>query len=189
MPWYKYWLLILFLFGVSHLLYSQEKSCTLTITVVDSVTRVPLPNASASFQTNTPSEMTWAYTDAQGQVSYTPPTGDTVRGSFSYLGYAEKTIALWCANEASIERVVLLAANDLPLREVVITEQLPADVVDRIEILYKYNDIGMLQGQDSGDRLALNVRLKQDKQKFIFGEVKASTNATKRHQLNPSLFY
>lgn len=261
MPWYKYWLLILFLFGVSHLLYSQEKSCTITITVVDSVTRVPLPNAIASFQTKTPSEMTWAYTDAKGQVSYTPPTGDTVRGSFSYLGYAEKTIALWCANEAPTERVVLLAANDLPLREVVITEQLPAvvekkdttiykvdsfatgrernlkqilrglpgvevdqrnqvyvkgqkvqevlvegetfftgdaalavknvpaDVVDRIEVLDKYNDIGMLQGQDSGDRLALNVRLKQDKQKFIFGEVKASTNATERHQLKPSLFY
>lgn len=261
MPYGKYWILVLFFFGVSHLLCGQEKSCTLTITVVDSATRAPLPNAIASFQTNTPSEMTWVYTDAQGQVTYTLTPGDTVQGSFSYLGYAEKTIALWCTNEAPTERVVLLTASDLPLREVVITEQLPAvvekddttiykvdsfatgrerklkqvlrslpgvevdqrnqvyvkgqkveevlvegetfftgdaalavknvpaDVVDRIEVLDKYNDIGMLRGQDSGDRLALNVRLKKDKQRFLFGEMKGATNATDCHQVQPSLFY
>ncbi len=66
---------------------------------------------------------------------------------------------------------------------------LPANVVDKIEILEKYNEIQILQGQDSGDALALNIRLKKDKTRFVFGDVSVGSNFKKRHLIHGNLFY
>lgn len=66
---------------------------------------------------------------------------------------------------------------------------IPADVIDKIEILEKYNEVRMLQGQDSGDRLALNVRLKKDKKHFLFGDFSLGTDFQQRHHIHANTFY
>ncbi|MFN7118740.1 MAG: hypothetical protein ACK4TA_18215, partial [Saprospiraceae bacterium] len=66
---------------------------------------------------------------------------------------------------------------------------IPADAVSKIEVLEKYNEVSILKGNDTNDRLALNIKLKEHKKKFIFGDVSLGTNLDKRHHLHSNIFY
>ncbi|MBK7637841.1 MAG: hypothetical protein IPJ13_28850 [Saprospiraceae bacterium] len=66
---------------------------------------------------------------------------------------------------------------------------IPADAVERIEVLEKYNHIKVLRSASINDKLILNIKLKKDKKKLIFGELIAGTNIVDRHVLHKSAFY
>ncbi len=66
---------------------------------------------------------------------------------------------------------------------------IPANAVEKVEVLQRYNNIKVLSGTAINDKLTINIQLKADKKKFIFGEGMAGTNASSRHQLHNSLFY
>lgn len=54
------------------------------------------------------------------------------------------------------------------------TKNIPADAVDKVEVLRNYNDQGQLKGLGNDqDRVAINIRLKEGKKKFWFGELTA----------------
>ena len=40
---------------------------------------------------------------------------------------------------------------------------IPADAVDKIEVLDNYNEVGFLKGLEDSDEMAMNIRLKEDK--------------------------
>lgn len=66
---------------------------------------------------------------------------------------------------------------------------IPADAVDKVEIIDDYNDVPMLKGLQDSDDMAMNIKLKEDKKKFVFGDVEGGAGIKNRYLLHPSLFY
>lgn len=66
---------------------------------------------------------------------------------------------------------------------------IPADAVDKIEVLDNYSEIAMLKGLQDSDDMAMNIRLKEDKKKFAFGDVEIGAGIKDRYVIHPNLFY
>lgn len=72
------------------------------------------------------------------------------------------------------------------------TRNIPADAVSRVEVLRNYNEVGQLRGvTNTQDQVAINIRLKEGKTNFWFGEVTAGAGYGEkfRYLANPKLFY
>lgn len=52
-------------------------------------------------------------------------------------------------------------------------ENIPADALDKIEVIDHFNQVGFMKKVSDSDELAMNVKLKKDKKKFIFGDIEA----------------
>lgn len=66
---------------------------------------------------------------------------------------------------------------------------IPANAVDKVEVLNNYNRIGFLKGIQDSDEIALNIRLKEDKKKFVFGDIESGAGVKKRYTVHPNAFY
>ena len=66
---------------------------------------------------------------------------------------------------------------------------IPADAVDKVEILDNYNEVAMLKGLQDSEDMAMNIKLKEDKKKFVFGDVEVGTDIKDRYLVHPNLFY
>ena len=66
---------------------------------------------------------------------------------------------------------------------------IPADAVDKVEILDNYNDVAMLKGLQDSEDMAMNIKLKEDKKKFAFGDVEVGVGIKDRYIIHPNLFY
>lgn len=66
---------------------------------------------------------------------------------------------------------------------------IPADAVDKIEILDNYNEVAMLKGLQDSEDMAMNIKLKEDKKKFTFGDLEVGAGIKERYLLHPNLFY
>lgn len=56
-------------------------------------------------------------------------------------------------------------------------ENIPADAIDKIEVIDNFNEVGFMKKVSDSEDLAMNVKLKEDKKKFIFGDIQAGTEA------------
>ncbi|MFB9078537.1 carboxypeptidase-like regulatory domain-containing protein [Flavobacterium procerum] len=72
-------------------------------------------------------------------------------------------------------------------------KNIPADAIDKIQVLRNYNEISQLKGlENDQDNLAMNIKLKEGKKNFWFGDVTAGTGVGEldsRYIINPKLFY
>ncbi len=66
---------------------------------------------------------------------------------------------------------------------------IPANVVDQVEILENYNRIGMLKGLEDSNEVAMNIHLKKDRNKFTFGDIEAGGGVEDRYLVHPNVFY
>ena len=66
---------------------------------------------------------------------------------------------------------------------------IPADVLDKIEVLDNYSEVAMLKGLQDSDDMAMNIILKEDKKKFAFGDVEVGSGIKERYVIHPNLFY
>jgi len=66
---------------------------------------------------------------------------------------------------------------------------IPADAVDQVQVLENYNEVGFLKGLQDSDELALNIKLKEDKKKFAFGDLEGGGGIKERYIVHPTLFY
>jgi len=66
---------------------------------------------------------------------------------------------------------------------------IPADVVDQIEVLDNFNKVGFLKNLEDSKVLAMNIKLKKDKNKFSFGEIEIGGGVKNRYLIHPSLYY
>ncbi|WP_452600640.1 carboxypeptidase-like regulatory domain-containing protein [Pontimicrobium sp. MEBiC06410] len=66
---------------------------------------------------------------------------------------------------------------------------IPADAVDKIEVLDDYHEVGFLKGLSDSDEMAMNILLKEDKKRFVFGDIEAGLGVENRHVIHPSLYY
>ncbi|NCT17300.1 MAG: outer membrane beta-barrel protein [Flavobacteriia bacterium] len=72
------------------------------------------------------------------------------------------------------------------------TKNIPADAVSKVEVLRNYNEVGQLRGvTNTQDQVAINIKLKEGKTNFWFGEVTAGAGYGEKFRYlgNPKLFY
>jgi len=72
-------------------------------------------------------------------------------------------------------------------------KNIPSDAVSKVEVLRNYNEVGQMRGLGNDqDNTAVNIRLKDGKKKFWFGEVNSAIGGggdEVRYLANPKLFY
>ena len=73
------------------------------------------------------------------------------------------------------------------------TKNIPADAIKKIEVLKNHNDVSQMRGLgDDSDNVAINIKLKEGKKEFWFGEVTAGAGEgddKARYIAHPKLFY
>lgn len=73
------------------------------------------------------------------------------------------------------------------------TKNIPADALDKIQVLRNYNEVSNLKGLENNDEnIAINIKLKEGKKNFWFGDVTAGVGVgheEDRYLVNPKLFY
>ena len=73
------------------------------------------------------------------------------------------------------------------------TKNIPSNAVDKIQVLRNYSEVGQLRGvQNNQDNVAINIKLKEGKENFWFGDVTAGTGIATDEELylvQPKLFY
>lgn len=73
------------------------------------------------------------------------------------------------------------------------TKNIPADALDKIQVLRNYNEVSNLKGlENNDDNVAINIKLKEGKKNFWFGDMMAGAgvgDTADRSILNPKLFY
>jgi len=72
-------------------------------------------------------------------------------------------------------------------------KNIPADAIDKIQVLRNYNENSILKGVESNqDNVAMNIKLKSGKKNFWFGDMTAGIGVgmlDSRYLINPKLFY
>lgn len=68
-------------------------------------------------------------------------------------------------------------------------ENIPADAVDKVEVIDHFNEVGFLKEVSGSDELAMNIKLKEDKKKFIFGDIESGGGNNNFYQSHAALFY
>lgn len=72
-------------------------------------------------------------------------------------------------------------------------KNIPADAIDKIQVLRNFNDVSALKGLENGnENIAMNIKLKSGKKNFWFGDITAGggkENQNTRYIANPKLFY
>lgn len=72
-------------------------------------------------------------------------------------------------------------------------KNIPADAIDKIQVLRNYNEVSALKGlENDQDNVAMNIKLKEGKKNFWFGDVTAGIGVAEldsRYVINPKLFY
>ena len=70
------------------------------------------------------------------------------------------------------------------------SQNLPAKAVGKVEVLRNFSEVGQLRNvQNNEDNFAINIRLKDGKDKFWFGEILAGTGPDEIHLIAPKIFY
>ena len=69
------------------------------------------------------------------------------------------------------------------------TKNIPADVVDKLDLIRDYNKVGPMQGLGSEENLALNIRLKDGKKSMWFGDIEAGAGPDSKYFAHPNVFY
>ena len=68
-------------------------------------------------------------------------------------------------------------------------ENIPADAVDKVEVIDHFTEVAHMKEVSGSDELAMNIKLKEDKKKFVFGDVRAGYGNNRFYESNASLFY
>ena len=73
------------------------------------------------------------------------------------------------------------------------TKNIPADAVDKVEVLRNYNEVDQMRGLGNDqDNVAINIKLKEGKKNFWFGEIAAGIGIADddgKQLIHPKLFY
>uniref|UniRef100_UPI00404A56C8 carboxypeptidase regulatory-like domain-containing protein n=1 Tax=Flavobacterium sp. TaxID=239 RepID=UPI00404A56C8 len=73
------------------------------------------------------------------------------------------------------------------------TKNIPSNAVDKIQVLRNYSEVGQLSSvRNSQDNVAINIKLKEGKENFWFGDITAGAGASPDkalYLLQPKLFY
>lgn len=68
-------------------------------------------------------------------------------------------------------------------------DNIPANAVGNVEVIDNYNEVAFLKGLTDSDEMAMNIKLKEDKKRFIFGNVEAGKGNDDFYKTSANLFY
>ncbi|MFU1856526.1 carboxypeptidase-like regulatory domain-containing protein [Sphingobacterium sp. NGMCC 1.201703] len=68
-------------------------------------------------------------------------------------------------------------------------ENIPANAVDKVEMISRFSQNDLLKNVQVNDQLAMNVKLKENKKNFIFGDLESSLGNEKSYKEHAALFY
>lgn len=69
------------------------------------------------------------------------------------------------------------------------TKNLPANAVDRVQVLKNFNEVAPVRGLDTDESLALNIQLKDGKKRMVFGDLTAGGGPKERYLGHANAFY
>jgi hypothetical protein len=70
------------------------------------------------------------------------------------------------------------------------TKNIPADALDKVEVVRNYDDVSLLKNvRNNQDNIAINIKLKEGKKKFWFGDITAKAGFENRYGGKANLFY
>ncbi|MEM6641677.1 MAG: carboxypeptidase regulatory-like domain-containing protein [Bacteroidota bacterium] len=69
------------------------------------------------------------------------------------------------------------------------TKNIPASVINRVQVLQNFNDISPLRNVNTSEALALNIELKEDKKQIVFGDITAGVGPSQRYFGHANAFY
>ena len=70
------------------------------------------------------------------------------------------------------------------------TQNIPANAIDKVQVLRNYNEVSGMRGvTNNEDDIAINIKLKEGKKRFWFGEVNAGVGDNDKYLAKPKLFY
>ncbi|MBE0423075.1 MAG: carboxypeptidase-like regulatory domain-containing protein [Lutibacter sp.] len=70
------------------------------------------------------------------------------------------------------------------------TQNIPASAIDKVQVLKNYNEVSGMRGvTNNEDNIVINIKLKQGKKRFWFGEVNAGAGDNEKYAAKPKLFY
>lgn len=68
-------------------------------------------------------------------------------------------------------------------------ENIPANAIDKIQVLDNYSEIAFLKNVSDTDEMAMNILLKKDKKQFTFGDVEAGKGNKDFYRAHSNVFY
>ena len=69
------------------------------------------------------------------------------------------------------------------------TKNIPANAVDKVQVLRDFNEVGPLSRVNDSDDLALNIKLKDGKKNLWFGDITLGAGPDGRYIGHPNIFY
>lgn len=68
-------------------------------------------------------------------------------------------------------------------------ENIPADAIDKIEVIDHFNEVGFMKQVSDSKDLAMNVKLREEKKKFVFGDIEAGAGDRNFYLAHAAIFY
>ncbi len=68
-------------------------------------------------------------------------------------------------------------------------ENIPANAVDKVEMISRFSQNDLLKNVQVNDQLAMNIKLKENKKNFIFGDLESALGNEKSYKEHAALFY
>ena len=68
-------------------------------------------------------------------------------------------------------------------------DNIPANAVGDVEVIDNYNEVAFLKGLTDSDDMAMNIKLKEDKKNFVFGDLEGGKGNQEFYKTSANLFY
>ncbi len=68
-------------------------------------------------------------------------------------------------------------------------DNIPADAVDKVVAIDDYNSVSFMKGLTDEQKMIINIKLKQGKKHFVFGDIEAGGGINRRYLGKTNLFY
>uniref|UniRef100_UPI0040491D0F carboxypeptidase-like regulatory domain-containing protein n=1 Tax=Flavobacterium sp. TaxID=239 RepID=UPI0040491D0F len=68
-------------------------------------------------------------------------------------------------------------------------ENIPADAVDKIVLLDNFSEVNFMKPVSESTEMVMNIKLKKDKKKFVFGDIFAGHATDKYYKMHADIFY
>lgn len=195
--------------GVYKLVLEKEKTYRITVSYLGFIPQTIEYNTSTNINTNIDFTLIQSSEELdEVTLSYTPPVivkEDTI----SYRTDAFKTgeerklrDILKKLPAVEVDREGNVSVQGKPVTKMLVENKefftgdsklavnnIPADAVDIIEVLDNYEEVGFLKGLEDSNEMAMNIKLKENKKRFMFGDLEIGGGIKERYLFHPSLYY
>ncbi|WP_045801316.1 TonB-dependent receptor [Flagellimonas lutaonensis] len=91
-------------------------------------------------------------------------------------------------NNKKVTKVLVEGKTFFDGRTKMAVENIPADAINEVQIIDGFNETSFLKEFIDSEDMAMNLVLKEDKKKFVFGDIEAGLGVEEKYRFHPSLF-